>query len=327
MILLPTQENLKLAVAKLNAGELVAVPTETVYGLAANAFLDEAVTKIFALKLRPSFNPLILHYPNPEAALKNFPLKDDFVANSFNLLSEFWPGPLTVVLPTSSKKGLLARAHNESVGIRVPRHPVIQELLAQLDFPLAAPSANIANCVSPTRPEHVLNSFPDAQLSIIDGGSCNSGLESTIVSLLSNRLTLLRPGNITVEELEDRVHQKVFLPTEAFTHTPVAPGQLAKHYSPKTKLLWLDELPPIDALPEGRYGVIYSGALSDSFSDGRFTLYQLSERDDYAEVAKNLYNALRSLDSLGLTAIYISRFKELGLGRAIMDRLKRAVHS
>jgi L-threonylcarbamoyladenylate synthase len=209
MILSYNVNTLRFVLESLASGNLVALPTETVYGLAANAFSDEAVKKIYYLKKRPPKNPLILHFPNKEKILESFPILNRVIESKFLKLAEFWPGSLTIVLPTEQEKALLARAGARSVGVRIPNHRITLEILNKLPFPLAAPSANISNYVSPTSAEHVLNSFPDVDLPIMDGGYCSCGIESTIVLLEETRVFLLRPGTISQEVLEEKLQERL----------------------------------------------------------------------------------------------------------------------
>ena len=211
MLLSPSSNNISKAAELLRSGQVVSFPTETVYGLGAHAGLDRAVAKIFSLKGRPSNNPLILHFAKFSDILAHFPSirTSGSAFRRLESLAQFWPGPLTVILPVESTYANLARAGLSSVGVRIPAHSVALSLLSEVSFPLAAPSANPSNYVSPTEASHVADFFGAQAPVIIDGGPCSLGIESTIVSLLGNQAEILRPGIITVEQLEDKLGEFV----------------------------------------------------------------------------------------------------------------------
>ena len=323
----PNDENLILACKLLGEGKLVAVPTETVYGLAANALNPKAVNKIFVEKGRPSNNPLIVHLTSIEQMnqVVSLPL-ESVVENQFDRLSDLWPGPLTLILPRGRSVPDNVTAGHQTVAIRIPAHPVIQSLLHRLEFPIAAPSANRSNYVSPTTAQHC-----DAGLSrhvqlILDGGPCRFGVESTIVLLDAAHPRVLRPGGVSCEVIAERLGVDIETLTNRFPRDvskPLAPGQLAKHYSPKTKLLFVDSDEPANC--GSAIGRIAFMPLAESESTEFEQVEVLSQSGNLNEVAQNLFGAIRKLDQIGLDCILIDRCQRIGIGRAIMDRLDRAV--
>ncbi len=301
----------------LEASELVAIPTETVYGLAANCFDPDAVARIFEAKNRPSFDPLIVHIPG-RGPLDSFVSEIPEVAE--RLAETFWPGPLTLVLKKKPVLPDIVTSGLDTVGVRVPDHPLTLQLLRILDFPLAAPSANPFGYVSPTRAEHVNAQLGDKISYVLDGGSCRIGVESTILGFENDVPVLYRPGGIALEEIETvagPVRHR-----ELRSSDPLSPGMLKSHYAPAAKVLFGDIKKNLSALKGKKVGVI-------SF-DRRFEdidpEYQviLSERGDLKEAAKRLFSGLRKLDALNLQYILCGPVPEKGLGRAINDRLKRA---
>lgn len=309
--------DLQLAKAELEAGRLVAIPTETVYGLAANALNEQAVLEIFKAKNRPTFDPLILHAGSLEQ-VRSLLLEVPPLAEQ--LFETFSPGPLTILLPRTPQIPDLVTAGLPTVAVRIPRHPLTLELLQSLDFPLAAPSANPFGYVSPTRPEHVAAQLEDQVAYILDGGRSEVGLESTIVQISEEgTLEVLRKGGLPIEELEN------YGPVEVFEHStsnPRAPGMLKSHYSPKTPLQlgYLDDL--IAEYPQKRLGILaFKRTISGVPVDRQCVL---SESGDLAEAARNLFASIRSLDALDVDIILAEWVPEKGLGRAINDRLRRA---
>ena len=301
------------AAAILRDGGLVAVPTETVYGLAADATNDTAVARIFQAKGRPRFNPLIVHVPGAETAARHV----EFDARGEALAKAFWPGALTLVLPrrAGSAVSLLCSAGLDSLAVRAPDHPVAQSLLAQTGRPLAAPSANASGRISPTRAEHVAEELGSRVDLILDGGPCRVGLESTVVSLLQARPAILRPGGIPRERIEDVIGPVADAPEPGGEDAPAAPGMLASHYAPALPLrLNATSVGPDEALLA--FG-------PDPLAGAAETL-NLSPRGDLTEAAANLFACLRALDRPGLRAIAAMPVPEIGLGRAINDRLRRA---
>jgi len=294
----------------LNRGELVAFPTETVYGLGADATNDEAVAKIFAAKERPSFNPLIVHCLNAEHA-GTFAELD---ARAQEIAAAFWPGPLTLVLPRKpdSSISLLCSAGLNSLALRVPQHPVGQELLKIFGLPIAAPSANRSGKVSPTTAAHVAKSLDGRVALILDGGPCPIGVESTVLDLTERQAKILRPGGVTQEALE-----KVIGSVEVATASGdvKAPGMLGSHYAPDLKLrLMATEVDADEALL----------AFGPAPLSGAASTVNLSETGDLEEAAARLFSALRELDYPAFKRIAVMPIPENGLGIAINDRLRRA---
>ncbi|MEQ9503055.1 MAG: L-threonylcarbamoyladenylate synthase [Deltaproteobacteria bacterium] len=298
------------AAEALRRGELVAFPTETVYGLGAHALDVDAVTKIFEAKGRPRFDPLIVHVPSVDAARALFAAPP---AALDRLAEEFWPGPLTVVAKKVDAVPDLVTAGHDTVAVRVPAHPMAKALLEAVALPVAAPSANPFGAVSPTRAEHVVAQLGDRVSIVLDGGPCDVGVESTIVALEPTP-TLLRPGGIALESLE-RVLGRVTLP-DAAEYTTASPGRLSKHYATATPL-YLD---PAEAPEGGRRGLLAFEAPADGYE----VVEVLSPAGDLAEAAQRLFAAMRRLDALDLDVIVAEPVPETGLGRAIMDRLRRA---
>jgi L-threonylcarbamoyladenylate synthase len=310
----PSDAAIAEAVSLLEHGKLVALPTETVYGLAGDATADRAVAAIFAAKDRPQFNPLIAHYTGAEAARRDVTLDE----RAMELGRRFWPGPLTLVLPRRAdcRVSLLASAGLDSQAVRVPRHEVAQRLLAAFGRPLVAPSANRSGRVSPTQAQHVAEELGDRVALILDGGPCAIGIESTVVALLGREPLLLRPGAVTEEEIEAVIGP---LDHAGEDGRPRGPGMLASHYAPDLPLrLDATELRAGEALlafgPRPLAGAVLS--------------MNLSAAGDLDEAAAQLFAALRRLDrdgrGQGLIGIAVMPVPERGLGRAINDRLRRA---
>lgn len=301
----------------LREGQLVAIPTETVYGLAANALEPRAVTKIFSAKNRPAFDPLIIHVPSIERVLhyaKNFP------AVAKRLAAAFWPGPLTLVLEKRDIIPDLVTAGLPTVGIRCPDHALTRQLLDELEFPLAAPSANPFGYISPTTPEHVQGQLGTQIPYILDGGACEVGIESTIVGFDNGQAIVLRHGGLKTEDIE-KVIGKIFLAVNASSN-PRAPGQLNSHYAPRKKLLAGD----LSILTK-KYVHQNPGVLAFQ-TDYNFPVQQiLSSSGDLEEAARNLFAAMRKLDESSCNFIISEYVPDTGLGKAINDRLKRAAHS
>ena len=303
----------------LRKGELVAIPTETVYGLAANAFDPDAVLKIFQAKQRPAFDPLIVHVHDREQVPG---IVSELPTGAIQLMDAFWPGPLTLVLPKTALVPDLVTSGLNTVGIRMPAHPVALELLRTLPFPLAAPSANPFGYVSPTTAQHVADQLGEHVPYILDGGSCTVGVESTILGWeqsgksIEGHWVLYRPGGITVEELEAVIGS---ISTAKRTVTPVAPGMLDSHYAPR-KPVYVGDVHELLVAHQGqRVAVISLSAEYPAWRCGR-----LSAGGDLNEAARNLFSVLRDLDRSDSEVILAEVFPEQGLGRAINDRLRRA---
>jgi L-threonylcarbamoyladenylate synthase len=304
----------------LASGGTVAFPTETVYGLGADATSAKAIAKIYAAKGRPSFNPLIAHVANIDAAKA----QAIFSAPALALAEAFWPGPLTLVLPLTEGATIceLARSGLESVALRVPAHPIARALIEAAGLPIAAPSANRSGHVSPVTADHVAEDLADSIDLILDAGPCPIGVESTIVSCLSDGPVLLRPGGIARNTLESVLGRTIGTLAEVSAtpdrgrRTPamLAPGMLASHYAPKAKLrLEAKELAP------GEAGLDFGGLFSRAGN-----VLDLSPDRDLFEAAANLFSYLRQLDKSGEKIIAVAPVPEQGLGEAINDRLRRA---
>ncbi len=311
-------KDISQAVAILNNEELVAIPTETVYGLAGNIYSEKAITSIFETKRRPLFNPLIVHIPNleyMESVVRYIPQKARLLAETF------WPGSLTLVLPKKNNIPDVITAGKDTVAVRVPNHPVTLALLKQLNFPLAAPSANPFNRISPTKAEHVASYFEGEIQMVLDGGSCKNGIESTIVGFEGDEPVIYRLGSIALETIEEVVGKvKVKNKKEA---SPNAPGMLNKHYAPRTlTVLSNDIYSDIERYLNKKIGVLsFSTSYKNDFIKSQITL---SENGNLAEATSNLYNALHKLDTQNLDVIIAEIFPNIGLGKSINDRLLRA---
>ncbi len=298
----------------LAAGGLVAFPTETVYGLGADATNAEAVARLYEAKGRPSFNPLIAHVTDAAAARALARLDPD----AERLAAAFWPGPLTLVLPRRSDCSVaeLATAGLDTIAVRVPSHPVARDILAAVGRPLVAPSANRSGHVSPTTAQHVLADLRGRIELIVDGGSTPMGLESTIVACLDPAV-LLRPGALPRAQIERVVH----LGEPASAHAdaaPVAPGQLASHYAPRARLrLRAQNVQTGEAL-------LAFGPVAAEGAERAALVLNLSTRGDLIEAAANLFSHLRALDAAGSATIAVMPVPHAGLGEAINDRLARA---
>jgi len=301
----------------LEEGELVAIPTETVYGLAANALDEKAVLKIYAAKNRPQFNPLILHVANLDQLQK---LVLDIPAACEKLLIELSPGPITFLLPKSDLVPDLVTAGSHFVAIRIPNHSLTLELLSQLDFPLAAPSANPSGYVSPVTAEHVMDGLNQKLPYILDGGTCQIGLESTIVGFDGDKVIIHRLGGISVEQIRDITGNDVEI---ALSHdSPTAPGQLKSHYA-TTKPFYLGDVELHILENKGKRIGIISFHKSYSVSNPAVEIL-LSNRGDLNEAAAALFSAMRNMDAANVDVIIAERFPDEGIGMAINDRLERA---
>ncbi len=308
--------DIERAAAELRSGGLVAFPTETVYGLGAHALSVDAVCKVFELKARPRFDPLIVHTENEHQA---FALAEYVPEAARRLATRFWPGPLTLVLEKRSHVPDLVTAGLPSVALRVPAHPVALQLLHSFGGPIAAPSANRFGRLSPTQASHVREEFGEQTPLLLDGGACRTGVESTIVSLLEDPPVLLRPGGVSVEALES-VLGVLSIPRRD-PEQPSAPGQLPSHYAPRTPLILLEIGADLPSLP-GRLGLL--SPFPVTHLQGFTKVEILSPTLDLSEAARNLFGALRRLDSLELDTILARPAPSIGLGLAINDRLHRA---
>ena len=298
--------------ALLRSGGLVAMPTETVYGLAADATNGEAVARIFEVKGRPRFNPLIVHAPDAATAA----LYGEFEDRSEALAKAFWPGPLTLVVPRRANSPIadLVSAGLDTLALRVPDHSVTQAVLRAAGRPLAAPSANRSGHVSATSAEHVAADLGTRVSMILDAGPTRHGLESTVVSIADDFPALLRPGAISTEAIEAVLGIKLLRRTEG-GDAPQSPGQLQSHYAPRAALR-LNAIVP-------EKGEAFLAFGPSEIAIGANTI-NLSERGDLVEAAANLFSALRALDASGAACIAVAPIPDHGLGEAINDRLRRA---
>lgn len=313
MVVSPTPENLERAAQIIRSGGLVAFPTETVYGLGANALNARAAAKIFEAKERPGFDPLIVHVVDREMLQK---VVQDIPAVAERLMERFWPGPLTLVLPKSDRIPGIVTSGLSTVAVRMPAHPVAQELIRRAGVPVAAPSANPFGYLSPTRAEHVERMLGERVDLILDGGRTEFGVESTIV-LLAEKPIVLRYGAVAVEELEKVLGLLELQVGES--EKPLVPGQLPQHYAPHTPIhIALPEDIPLEL--RKRVGYLAFQQVPKGFK----VVKVLSSTGNLLEAAAHLFEALHQLDRLGLEAIYAEPVPEKGLGRAIMDRLRRA---
>ncbi len=308
-----TQEAIRHAAEALARGDIVAFPTETVYGLGANALDARAVAKVFAAKERPRFNPLIVHVPGLGEAERYAVVND----TARKLAEAFWPGPLSLVLKKRPAGGIvdLVSAGLETIALRAPAHPVAQALLAAAKLPIAAPSANRSGRISPTIAAHVEAELDDRPAMILDGGPCPLGIESTVVAVLGDAPALLRPGALAREAIELVLGAP--LGAAAANHRGASPGQLETHYAPSTPLrLGAVSVAPDEAL------LAFGGAVP---AGARATI-NLSPSGNLEEAAAKLFAALRDLDRSGATAIAVMPIPAHGLGEAINDRLQRAAN-
>lgn len=303
--------------AALSAGDLVAVPTETVYGLAADATNGKACAKIFEAKGRPQFNPLISHVPDLNEAQRHGRFND----LALQLANAFWPGPLTLVVPKKETSPIsdMATAGLETVALRVPDGPVMRWLAERTGRPLAAPSANLSGKISPTRAQDVIDDLGDALSFVVDAGPCDVGIESTIVGIMDETPRLLRPGGISREDIEAVLSKKLHAASpDMRPDAPAAPGMLASHYAPDASMILnAQDVTQDDALlsfgPERIRGAERASAE-----------FNLSPDGDLAEAAANLFHGMRTLDESGASTILVQFIPSFGLGEAINDRLRRA---
>jgi L-threonylcarbamoyladenylate synthase len=313
----PIGTDIENAALLLRQGELVAIPTETVYGLAANALNEEAVIKIFEAKKRPHFDPLIVHIPGIEY-LEQY--ASYIPATAMKLAKAFWPGPLTLILPKKEIIPDLVTSGQETVGLRVPRHTLTLSLLKKLDFPLAAPSANPFGYISPTSASHVAKQLGDNISYILEGGSSEVGIESTIVGFDHDNPVVYRLGGISMEDIKS-ITGDIEIQLNASSN-PAAPGQLLSHYAPQKKLYVGDIDTLIQKFAKKSVAVI---SFTKSFKHPAIMhCWVLSENGSLNEAAKNLFKALREADEMDIDIILTEIFPEKGLGMAINDRLRRA---
>lgn len=298
----------------LKTGGLVGIPTETVYGLAANGLNATAVMKIFSAKKRPSFDPLILHSTQD----KIFNWAKDVPEDAKKLAKAFWPGPLTLVLPKSEDVPFEVTSGLGTVGLRVPNHPMTLELLSQLDFPLAAPSANPFGYISPTTADHVTAQLKDSVDYVLDGDACQVGIESTIIGFEGGEAVMYRLGGLTKEAVEEVIGVVKVQINQA--SNPKAPGMIAVHYAPEKPLLLVNDFDEIE--DDNQTAYMLFGETMNNVAEGR--QFFLSPSGDYYEAAARLYALMRQLDNENFSRIVVKKLPEQSLGAAINDRLYRA---
>lgn len=306
--------DLEFAKKYLSEGQVIAVPTETVYGLAADALNAKAVQNIYAIKQRPSNNPLILHFANFKAVqpyVKNIPEDLELLAIKFS------PGPLTFLLEKSNLVPKEITGGLSRVGIRIPSHPLLMKLLESLDFPLAAPSANLYGFVSPTTSMQVKAQLDGKIPMILEGGACEYGLESTIIGMESEKVVIYRLGSIDLDEISICLGYIPEVQNHA-SHLPLAPGMVKYHYSTHTPLYFLKKMEQ----PQPKQGYIFLSKIPNDFPKEHSMV--LSESGDLKEIARNLYSGLYQMDLRGFDAIHIEAPEGVGLGLTILDRLNRA---
>nr|AOE13511.1 TsaC protein (YrdC-Sua5 domains) required for threonylcarbamoyladenosine t(6)A37 modification in tRNA [uncultured bacterium] len=310
-------KDIQKAVQLLTEDHLVAIPTETVYGLAGNIFSEKAIKSIFSTKQRPFFNPLIVHISSVKSLndlVTHVPEKAKLLA------AAFWPGSMTLVLKKSKTIPDIITAGKDTVAIRVPNHPITLELLKKIPFPLAAPSANPFGSISPTNPVHVENYFKNSIKMVLDGGSCTNGIESTIIGFENEEPVIYRLGALPLEEIE-AVVGKISIKNKK-EEKPDAPGMLARHYAPKTNTFLVDDVAAeIEKNTGKKIGVL---VFKTSLNNENITEIILSKNGSLQEAASRLYSAMHDLDSRNLDLIIAERFSEFGLGKSINDRLQRA---
>ncbi len=312
-------KNIQKVAKELNDGHVVAIPTETVYGLAASIYNENAIEAIFKIKERPNNNPLIVHIKSIDQLTD---VAIDIPESALKLANHFWPGPLTLILKKQDKISNLITAGKNTVAVRVPDHPITHELLKHIDYPIAAPSANPFGSISPTCSKHVLDYFNNKINLILEGGICTKGIESTIIGFQNETPVLFRHGALPINRIE-----KIIGPIKIKTnnnHTPDAPGMFSKHYAPKTKSYLVDNVTEqLKLINSKKIGILnFKNAIQ---IDKNNIQYILSPTGNYDEAAKNLYNYLHKLDKSNLDLILIEKLPNVNLGKSINDRLLRAV--
>ncbi|SEB52160.1 translation factor SUA5 [Tenacibaculum sp. MAR_2009_124] len=311
-------KKIDIAIESLNNGNLVAIPTETVYGLSGNAFDEKVIEKIFTLKERPLNNPLIVHIKSYDYLEK---IAKDVPDIAMKLAKNFWPGPLTLVLNKKHLVPDIVTAGKETVAIRVPSHPLTLEILEKLDFPLAAPSANPFSTISPTTAEHVDHYFGNDLEVILDGGVCEKGIESTIIGFEGEYPIVYRLGSLSIEEIENKIG-KVYTKNKNDV-SPVAPGMLSRHYAPRTEMVLVDEpKSKLKYFPNKKVGVLSFKNTIKSLQEEDQEI--LSREGNLNEAGKKLYAAMHRLDSKDFDIILAERLPNVGIGKTINDKLERA---
>lgn len=318
MLLAASSDAIERAAELIRSGDCVAFPTETVYGLGADATNPRAVARVFEAKQRPSFDPLIVHVASADSVED---LVDQFPDPARLLMSRFWPGPLTIVLPKKPLVPDIVTAGLPSVALRSPDHPVANALLRRSGRPIAAPSANPFGYISPTRAQHVIAQLGDRIPLVLDGRACRVGIESTIVSLAASRPTILRHGAITRQDLEAHLGPVDEPRADADIQ---APGQLPRHYAPNVDVCLVSTASEVDPSRRGGSALLSPGPVADTTGFARVEI--LSKDADLVEAAARLFETLRNLDRSDIETIYAILPSEDGIGKAIADRLRRAAH-
>jgi L-threonylcarbamoyladenylate synthase len=316
----PTGTDVNHAARCLRQGLLVAMPTETVYGLAGAALQPRAAAAIFEAKQRPHFDPLIVHV----AELDQVSVIAETMPPAGRALAErFWPGPLTLILPRRSEVPDLITAGLPGVGVRIPAHPVARQLIRQAGIPVAAPSANPFGGISPTTAAHVIAGLGQNVDYVLDGGSCTIGVESTIISVMGETPVLLRPGGLALEEIENLIGRiEIAKPDPAEDdRAQIAPGMLSRHYAPRSRMSLIGPDEPAVPQPGLRTVLLTWGCMTEA--PGFERILSLGPADDLQICAARFFAALRVLDSLAPDVIIARQFPERGLGRALNDRLRR----
>lgn len=302
----------------LENDELVAIPTETVYGLAGNIYSEKAIKKIFETKKRPLFNPLIVHI---DSISKLDSIALEIPEKAKKLANAFWPGSLTLVLKKKANIPDIITAGKDTVAVRIPNHLLTLKLLESLDFPLAAPSANPFGSISPTSAQHVVSYFTENLNMVLDGGNCENGIESTIIGFENDEPVLYRLGSLSLEEIEAVIGTISVRNKEE--NTPNAPGMLSRHYAPKTKTILVSNVNlELEKYPNSKIGVLL---FQNSISNQSNVVKEiLSEKGDLKEATSNLYAAMHRLDEQNLDLIIAEKLPDYNLGKSINDRLERA---
>lgn len=310
-------KSIKKAAFYLKKGDVVAIPTETVYGLAANIYNENALKKIFEIKQRPFFNPLIVHIDSIESldnVAKNIP------NIAYLLAQHFWPGPLTMIFEKNKNISNIVTANKNTVAVRIPNHPIALELIKEVGVPLAAPSANPFGSISPTSAKHVEKFFKNQLEVILDGGLSEKGIESTIIGFKKEEVIVYRLGSVSIEMLEAVVGKvKIMRKTEK---QPIAPGMLERHYAPKTPMILRNN--PLNtalSLLGKNIGLL---VFKDTPIYSDYFTVVLSSEGNFDEAAKNLYAAMHQLDAMGFDLLIAEKFPDKGIGKSINDRLMRA---
>jgi len=304
----------------IKRGGIVVFPTETVYGLGADAFNPIAVARVFEVKKRPYFDPLIVHVADLDDLDR---LVVEIPTLAKKLMEQFWPGPLTAVLLKRQNVPDIVTSGLPTVAIRMPKHPMTLRLIEQADCPIVGPSANPFGYLSPTTAEHVRDQLGDQVDLVLDGGPCEVGVESTIISFIEEIPRLLRPGGVSLEEIQSIIGEVEINPIEE--GKPSSPGMLPRHYAPRTPIIldWSEK--NLNTYRDKKIGLL---AFQEPKGSLKFHHVEvLSKKGDFREAAANLFSAIRRLDALNLDLILAEAVPEIGLGRAIMDRLRRASHS